>query len=307
MTFIVDPGNRFKLWTPPPPNLVSGVHSKFQRLKAGRVLRDVDALPRIDYERTSRTRVGLTYEQQKMEEAQQRDLDSLAIAEWEDRLRNPDDYGYEGPSCECGETLYFDTTQSGTLTEWCPSCGVLDRGKTFGIARRAVQGAFGVERVVRTVRRFWTGVGAGTLSVTRRLRPRMSNEERARRRLEKRLADPRVDGRLGHRTPDRVFVLADMVEDALTHPVFGKMAPNPKFQTRKSQFADAIEFAQRGQPFVVPVPEGVDPATYASKLRNALGQNKATMMGKWSVGRVKDGLRVGCIGTWVERLDERIA
>lgn len=241
---------RFKLWTPPPPKVVE---KRLPREDAEPSRRDTS------YKMTPIEReLGVDYREQFA-------FAEHSLARWQDQQANPDDYEEETQQCyDCGTTLWFDVTTSGTVTTHCPRCKWTQAGSIYAAAARSVEGAFGVPRILLARRRFWSGADVGKLSV----KPR------------------KYVWQNHHRT----FVSSEFVPDALYTPFSAKPS--------KSRFAEVIQFAQLGDPFVIPIPEGESPAKYQSAVRGALMGNKATMMGRWSVGRVKEGLRVGCIGTW---------
>jgi thiol-disulfide isomerase/thioredoxin len=193
--------------------------------------------------------------------------DEASLAAWKDRQLNPDDYEWEGPTCEdCGEQIVFDVTGSGTVTEWCPKCRWAEPGKIYEHRRGPVPGAFGEMPRLRTMRRFWSP--SAHVAVKRRI----------------------------HRAaPNRVFVLAPIVPTIL-----GVARIHPSYAGLASKYSDIVSFALKGDPFVVPVPADMTPSVFQSRLSGHLRQNKRTHMGRWSVCRVKEGIRVGLIGSWQE-------
>lgn len=259
---LLDLRREFPVWRPP----AGGLRSKWSAPKP-KVPREIVHAD-TPFERNQRT-TAETYDRQQggLHLATELQFNEASLASWKDRQLNPDDYEWEGPTCEdCGESVVFDTTMSGTLTEWCPKCRWVDTGKVFQQMRGPTPGAFGEMSPLRRARRFWSGEGAVTVS-----------------------------RRIFRRPPNRVFVLAPLVPTIIGHATI-----RPAYANRGSKYSDVISCAMRGDPFVVPVPPDMTPAIFQNRLSGHLRQHKSTHMGRWSVCRVKEGIRIGLIGSWKE-------
>lgn len=195
-----------------------------------------------------------------------------ALDQWRDREANPDDYEPEKSTCEdCGEDVLFELTGSGTITELCPSCGIISAGANFTpMIRRPTAGAFGERRVMTQRRRFWQVSWV----------PSRGNGLRA--------------------APDRIWLPSDDVAAVLSDPRCQQT--NPKYLKRQSAYIHIIEAARQGAPISAPVPEGITPKVFREKVHMALLRHRSTMMARWSVCRVKQNgkevLRIGPVGTW---------